>query len=442
MKNKTVLAGWGRTCPSLTTLHHIRPEDLFSSPDESTPIIARGLGRGYGDCAVSGGGATIRLMDAENLIVDGDSVTVDAGVSLDQLLKVVIPMGLFVPVTPGTRYITVGGAIAADVHGKNHHCDGTFGTHVECMEVVTPSGVVLTLRPTDELFWATVGGMGLTGVIVRATIRMIRIETSRIRETTRRFSNLDDLMAAMEKADIDSKYSVAWVDTLSGGDRLGRSVLSTGEHAQIDELPRRLRHDPLLYESHPGLDLPGIASGFRITSSVVKVFNEFWYRKTSSSREERVSEIASFFHPLDRISNWNIIYGKQGFIQYQFAIPDASAHLIGESLNLLQRRRVPAFLSVLKRFGEQNRGLLSFPLKGWTLAVDIPAGFSSLGQILDELDQLVVGAGGRVYLAKDSRLDPRLLARMYPRLDEFRAVRRSIDPSVTLQSNLSRRLGL
>lgn len=442
MISKTVVTGWGRTCPSLTSLHHVRPEDVFSDVEDFNPLIARGLGRGYGDCAVVGGGATVRLRGTENLIVDGDRVTVDAGVSLDHLLQVVVPLGLFVPVTPGTRYVTIGGAIAADVHGKNHHCDGTFGSHVECMEVVTPSGGVVMLRQTDELFWATVGGMGLTGVIARATIRMIRIETSRILERTRRFSNIDSLMSAMEEADSYSKYSVAWVDTLSGGKRIGRSVLSSGEHARLQDLPRRLRDAPLRYRCSPGIELPAVAGRFRVTPSLVRAFNEFWYRKFSSSREAHVSEIESFFHPLDRLSNWNIIYGRRGFVQYQFAVPDASAHVVGATLSLLQQRRVPAFLSVLKRFGEQNRGLLSFPLKGWTLAVDIPASFSGLGQILDQTDQLVVGAGGRVYLAKDSRLDPRLLPRMYPKFEEFRTMRRTVDPSLTLQSNLSRRLGL
>lgn len=441
MTEQAVLAGWGRTCRALTTCREVDVKALVDTLRGDERLIPRGLGRGYGDCAVAGGNLTIRLKQDQEVIFLDDRAVVSAALSLDELLKASVPRGLFVPVTPGTRYVTVGGAIAADVHGKNHHCDGTFSMHVESMNVLDSFGNHLTLSPQDDLFWMFVGGMGLTGVIVQATIRMLRIETSYVREISRRFSNLDQLMSEMEKADSHSKYSVAWVDTASAR-HLGRSVLSLGDHAQLHELPRRLQGQPLRYSPGDGVVLPQVAGRFRLTTQLVRTFNEVWYRKPSSSRKVHFSTIPSFFHPLDRVSNWNIVYGKRGFLQYQFVVPDRSAHLIGTVLSVLRHGSVPAFLSVLKRFGEQNQGLLSFPLKGWTLAIDIPAGFPNLGRTLDEIDELVVGAGGRVYLAKDSRLDPRHLVAMYPRLNEFKLTRENLGHAVKYQSNLSRRLGL
>jgi decaprenylphospho-beta-D-ribofuranose 2-oxidase len=442
LRDRVTLTGWGNTAPSLTSVVSCTSDNVSEVVCESSNLISRGLGRSYGDCAYLGGGKTVRLMPKDEIQIVDDLATIDAGVSIDELLRVCVPMGLFVPVTPGTRYVTIGGAIAADVHGKNHHRDGTFGAHVQSIELMMSSGHNVMLYPTDDLFWATVGGMGLTGVILRATVRLTKVETSYIRETSRRFLSLDKLMFEMEDVDRTSKYSVAWVDTIAKGRRLGRSVLSIGDHASLVDLPRSLRKDPLRYGSSDGISLPRQAQHFRLTKGIVRKFNDIWYRKPSSGHSCHFSEIPTFFHPLDRVSNWNIIYGRRGFIQYQFVVPDSGAHLVGRIIELLNAGQFPPYFSVLKRFGEQNPGLLSFPMRGWTLAVDIPAQVPGLGRVLDECDSLINGVGGRVYLAKDSRLHPKMFAEMYPRHGEFTALREKYDPMRKFNSNLSRRLGL
>lgn len=440
MTCQTSLAGWGNTSRSLTTFIECSGAEAKGVLRDAGKLIPRGLGRGYGDCAVLGGGTTLRLRPTSRIVISEGRAMVEGGVSLDELLTECIPLGLFLPVTPGTRFVTVGGAIAADVHGKNHHCDGTFGSHVEEIDLLTPSGDEVSLDPSDDLFWATVGGMGLTGVILRATIRLIKVETSYIRETSRRFKNLEELMLAMESADKTNKYSVAWVDTLSRGKHLGRSVLSLGDHASRSDLPRRYRREPLGYSSSPGISLPGLCHRMQIGARMAKLFNEAWYRKPSSSRRLRIVKLSSFFYPLDRIANWNIFYGRSGFVQHQFVVPDSASHVIVDAVEIMSKHKIPAYLSVLKRFGPANKGMLSFPLAGWTLATDIPATFPELSLVLDQLDEMVAASGGRVYLAKDARLNSALVRRMYPELQEFSAYRRSIDPQLMMDSNLARRL--
>jgi decaprenylphospho-beta-D-ribofuranose 2-oxidase len=338
----------------------------------------------------------------------------------------------------------VGGAIASDIHGKNHHRDGTFGAHVEEMELVLASGEtrVVTKDRDPRLFWATVGGMGLTGVITRARVKMTPIETSLMSTVSHRVRNIDDLMEAMVAADNEYRYSVAWVDTMSSKKSLGRSVLSLGEHARRDALSAKQQRDPLAYEPVQRLSAPAHVPGGLLNTLTVRAFNEAWYRKAPAKPKTALETMSGFFHPLDGVADWNRIYGPAGFVQYQFVVPDASSAMIPKVLERFADARVPAFLTVLKRFGEQNPGMLSFPSRGWTLAVDIPSGVDDLDETLDELDDAVVEAGGRVYLAKDSRMHPRHLAAMYPRLAEFRTVRRDVDPDGVFASNLSRRLGL
>lgn len=446
-----LLHGWGRTCPSTAEVSLLAPGEspkvVLSAPGPRG-IIPRGLGRSYGDAAQNGGGLVVEMPSGMTLNPETGVLTTAAGTSLDEIMRVVVPQGWFVPVTPGTRYVSVGGAIAADIHGKNHHRDGTFGMHVLSLDLLTAGGDVRTIGPhssddTDRtLFWATVGGMGLTGIIVQAQVQLIAVETSKISVDTTRTGSLEELMAEMVKADAYARYSVAWLDSVATGSAFGRGVLTTGEHAVVDQLTAREQRDPLAYDPSVLASAPPYVPGGLLNKLTVRAFNEAWFRKAPKSRKGEIQSIAAFFHPLDGVRDWNRIYGPGGFLQYQFAVPDDAGDLVGVALRELQRVGAPAFLSVLKRFGPENNGMLSFPKAGWTLALDVPARVPGLGDALDWLDAQVIEAGGRFYLAKDSRASGATIAAGYPRWGEFCEVKASVDPHGVFQSDLSRRLGL
>jgi decaprenylphospho-beta-D-ribofuranose 2-oxidase len=346
-------------------------------------------------------------------------------------------------VTPGTRYVTVGGAIASDVHGKNHHRDGTISAHVERLELATPTAR-LECGPEEEaeLFWATAGGMGLTGVITDATLRLVPIETSRMLVDTERTADLDACMARMAETDAQHRYSVAWVDSLARGRQLGRSVITVGDHAGITDLPDNLRDDPLEFSPRQLLNVPVTPPISLLNPMTVAAFNEAWYRRAPRQRTGELQRISTFFHPLDGIGNWNVLYGPRGFTQYQFVVPFGSESVVRRVLERLSSARMASFLAVLKRFGAAGKGYLSFPFTGWTFALDLPLGTAGLAVVLDELDEIVANAGGRVYLSKDGRVRPEILHAMYPRIGEWDEVRRSVDPQGVLVSDLSRRLRL
>jgi decaprenylphospho-beta-D-ribofuranose 2-oxidase len=301
----------------------------------------------------------------------------------------------------------------------------------------------LTVTPgTDpDLFWGTAGALGLTGVIGEATLRLLPIETSMIRAENVRCPDLDSVMALMIEGDAEYRYSAAWIDCLATGASLGRSILSRGDHAVVDDLPRKLRRDPLRFAPHALVSAPPWAPNGLLNRLSVAAFNEFWYRVTPAVHGP-VESISSFFHPLDGVRGWNRLYGSCGFLQYQYVVPDAAHDAVRTSIEMLSDARAASFLAVLKRFGAGNPGPLSFPAPGWTLALDIPATVPGLAELLDRLDQLVADVGGRIYLAKDSRLRPELLPVMYPGLDRFAELRARVDPAGVLQSDLQRRLGL
>ena len=335
----------------------------------------------------------------------------------------IVPTGLFLPVTPGTRNVTVGGAIAADVHGKNHHVDGSFGNHVQRLLLVDGSGMLRELTPSGrgnveeaEFFWATVGGMGLTGVIVEATFSLIPITSSLISVDTTRYRDMESLMAAMVEADAKYRYSVAWLDSL---DPKGRGVLTCGDHAPAEALPKSQQADPLHYDPKALASAPPFLPGGLLNKFTVRAFNEAWYRKAPKHRAGELLAIAPFFHPLDGVQDWNRIYGPAGFLQYQFAVPNEAAHLVPRALEVLRQVGAPSFLTVLKRFGHSNPAPLSFPIPGWTLAADVPAAVPRLLGVLDQLDEEVAAAGGRIYLAKDSRQSTNAFLQGYSHLPEF-----------------------
>ena len=407
-------------------------------------MIARGLGRSYGDAAQRSGGLVLdvtRLDWIGEIDASTGTIEVGAGASLHALMIRTLPRGWFVAVTPGTRYVTVGGAIAADVHGKNHHRDGSFARHVLDMTVVTPRGTHIVSPERDaELFWTTAGGMGLTGVVVRATLQLIPVETSWMRVDTHRFSSLDALMREMEEGDDAYRYSVAWLDCMSrGGER--RALLTRGDHASWETLPQRLRRRSHQVPADPKFKVPLVAPSRLANRVSVRALNEAWFRASPMARDA-LRPLPSFFHPLDGVAQWNLLYGPRGFVQYQFAVPPERGDVVERAVESIAASGVPSFLAVLKRFGPGTPGPLSFSQEGWTLALDFPLGPPRLPALLDQLDEEVAKAEGRVYLAKDARLRPELLSAMYPRLAEVDAVRRRVDPDSVLSSDLSLRLGL
>ncbi|MEJ7657069.1 MAG: hypothetical protein WKF33_08575, partial [Thermoleophilaceae bacterium] len=310
--------------------------------------------------------------------------------------------------------------------------------------LVRAGGERLTVTPggTSDVFAATAGGMGLTGVVVEATLQLLGVETERVRVDTERARNLDDVMARMERGDEGYRYSVAWIDCLARGRALGRSVLMRGDHASREELSSGGRSAAAGGFSPPRVlsAPPGLPSGL-LSTLALRAFNEAYFRRSPRHEHGRLEALHSYFHPLDIVGDWNRLYGPRGLLQYQLVVPFGAESTLREVVERLAAARAPAFLAVLKRFGG-GRGMLSFPIPGWTLTMDLPAGRRELAPLLDDLDELVVGAGGRLYLAKDSRLRPELLEAMYPELGRWREVQARLDPQGALRSDLGRRLGL
>lgn len=447
---RELLAGWGRAPVSGATV--VRPESLSELEDlvrlarDPLPMVARGLGRSYGDAAQCAGGQVVdctglnRVLDLD---IAGARVRAEAGVSIDELLRLLVPKGLFPSVTPGTRFVTLGGAIASDIHGKNHHLDGTISRHVDYLRIATPKGVIeCGPERRSDVFSATCGGMGLTGVILEADLRLLAIETSTMRVDTERTGDMDACMTRLSDDQDAYRYSVAWVDGLAGGRHLGRSVLTRANHAVLSDLPARAQHDPLRLDLSRSMRVPVAPPTSLLTTGTVAAFNEMWYRRAPRHRTGELVPLSRFFYPLDGIGRWNLLYGPRGFTQYQFVVPLGAEATVRSVLERLSKARAASFLAVLKRFGPEGSGHLSFPMEGWTLALDVPLGSQGLAALFDGLDELVASAGGRVYLAKDGRVKPETLASMYPRLANWLEIRNSLDPEGVFSSDLARRLGL
>jgi FAD/FMN-containing dehydrogenase len=440
------LSGWGRY--PVESCHVFRPEKrsevaatLASGLQPS--YIPRGLGRSYGDAALNENAGVIWPV-LLNRFLSFDSASgvleCEGGVSLAEIIQYFLPRGWFLPVTPGTKYVTVGGAIAADIHGKNHHQDGSFSNFVLDFRLLAPTGEVLLCSPAahPEIFRATVGGMGLTGVVLSARLRLRRVDSAYVLVDFYKAPSLEDALTTMEASDERYDYSVAWIDALATGTTMGRSVLMRGNHAAAAELPARVRH-ALAAPTAPRWNLFFDFPSGTLNRLTVKAFNTAYYAVHHTAPRQLVS-FEKFFYPLDAINQWNRMYGKRGFVQYQIALPQASGRAgLCTILDRLARSGRASFLAVLKRFGDAGPGLLSFPLRGYTLALDIPVA-RGLIPFLHELDRMTLDHGGRIYLAKDAVLRAEDFAAMYPKLESFRAIQRKLDQKRLISSSLARRL--
>jgi decaprenylphospho-beta-D-ribofuranose 2-oxidase len=444
-----LLSGWGNYAHEACRVY--RPEKLRDAARIVTSaremsLITRGLGRSYGDASVNGAGGVVNLRKLNRLLSFDDETGIlqcEGGVPYAEIIDFALPRNFFPAVTPGTRFVTIGGAIAADVHGKNHHQDGSFASCLIDFRLLTASGEVLTCSRAQNphVFWATLGGMGLTGVVLDASFRLRPVTSAYVTVDYQRSANLDESLSAFADGDHRYTYSVAWIDCLARGAALGRSVLMRGRHTECAELPAELAKSPLSASPERRRSVPCYLPGGLLNSWSVKAFNALFYHRHRDRRA--IVAYAPFFYPLDSVLNWNRIYGRRGFVQYQAAFPPAtSRRALVRLLETISAARQASFLAVLKSFGPGNQGLLSFPLEGHTLALDLPNTGTELIALLQRLDSIVLAHGGRVYLAKDPRLGRAAFDEMYPGADEFRHLVAVLDPQGRFNSSLARRLGL
>ena len=438
-----LLTNWGNhPRVSATLLGYESDEQARDLVSRRAPLIPRGLGRCYGDSSLA---PTVlsTLGRARIIEVDADlgSCTCDAGLSLGRLLGEIIPLGWFLPVVPGTREVTIGGAIASDIHGKNHHAAGAFSRYVDWMDLLLPDGGIRRITPESDtdLFHATAGGMGLTGIILRARVRLVPVSTAFIRKETVVAPDLDAAMALLKESE-SWTYSVAWIDCQARGRRMGRSLIFRGEHADPGDLPGDTP-EPLALPRGRALTIPFNLPSLTLNPLSVRAFNEVYFRRNAASAGGSIEGLSRFFFPLDAVDNWNRIYGRRGFYQYQAVLPMGESEKgVAEMLKRISASGLGSFLGVIKRMGHGG-GMLSFPLRGFTLALDFPAGRRTLA-LFDELDALVLRHGGRLYLTKDARMSRTMLDEGYPEADRFRELRRQLNADGVFASLQSRRLGL
>ncbi|MEB3359815.1 MAG: FAD-binding oxidoreductase [Synechococcales bacterium] len=440
------ITGWGRY-PVVTSALQ-RPEKVATlehlCQQDDPSLLARGAGRSYGDAALNGSGQTI-LTERLNRMLAFDAQTgrlrCEAGVSLKEILDVFVPRGWFPWVTPGTKFVTVGGAIAFDVHGKNHHQDGSFCRHVHRFNLILASGETVTCSRDEnaDLFWATVGGLGLTGIITDVELSLQPIETAYINGHNIKARNLDEAIALFDQYEPLYQYSVAWIDCLASGASLGRSILMLGNHAKVDDLNPNQRPYPLSLKPKQRFRVPFDPPAGLLNRYTMGAFNTLYYGRQFSREVRAIADYDSFFYPLDFIWDWNRLYGKRGFVQYQCVFPPETSRIgLIEVLEQCSQKGWGSFLAVLKRFGPQE-GILSFPMPGFTLTLDMPVK-PGLFEFLELLDQLVIRRGGRVYLAKDARLSPESFRAMYPNYGDWLAIKSRIDPTNQFKSTMSDRL--
>ena len=435
-------SGWGRTSTTNSACYEVSELARTASKLPGASGLPIGLGRSYGDTGINSEGVYWSTDFEKDLKIDvAERVAhCGAGVTIGELERAAGALGLFPPVVPGTEFVTIGGAIASDIHGKSHVSYGSIGNHISEVLLLDSFGRTITLSPdgdSSDKFWATVGGLGLTGIIVSATLRLIPIETSYVTVIEKRVHSLKEMLKILAELDEKYLYTVAWIGLSK---KYGcRGIVSAANHSKIGELSARQKKRHLSFGRPLKIRLPDLFPSFIINSLTTKIFNTFWFRKPLKSG---VHPLRSFLHPLDSIGNWNYIYGKNGFVQYQVQIPFRYEQYLFELIDELNNLGVPSFLGVLKKFGGSTKSFLSFPAPGWTLALDFPTGNKMLLEKLSHFDEKLSKLGGRVYLSKDSRLARECFQEMYPDYPKWLAIKRELDPTHYWQSDQARRLGL
>lgn len=444
LHKKEKLSGWGNYPVSESYTVAVRDSADVMSTLQAGTLVPRGLGRSYADQAVNDNryvGDCTKL----NRMLAWDGATgileCEAGVSLEEIITTFVPRGWLPMICPGTKFVTIGGAIANDIHGKAHHIDGSFVNCVISFKILLADGRVVTASRTEyaDLFWANFGGLGLLGVILTAQIQLRKIETTYFKQKSVVIKGLDHMLEALEQYDHEYNYSVAWIDALAKGDKMGSGVLTLGNAAKLADLPAKLSVDPLKLHKTSKLTVPFFLPSFTLNNFTVKVLNRVIAFVQNSPKE--FIHYEKFFFPLDAINHWNRGYGKRGFIQYQFVIPEADGRKnLAEILDMIAASGCTPFLNVFKRMGD-GQGILSFPFKGYTLAIDFPV-TKQLFDFTPKLDAKVLAAGGRLYLGKDALLHEEMFKAMYPQYEAWLAVKVKYDPEGKFDSNIGRRLGL
>ena len=398
-------------------------------------VLPRGMGRSYGDSANS---STVIQSTYLDHFIEFDETTgilaCEAGVSIREILQLIVPKGWFVPVTPGSSFVTIGGAIASDVHGKNHHLSGTFSEHLLSFDLMLGSGEVISVTKDNypDLFRATCGGMGLTGIILSASFQLKPIQSSQIIQSTIKTNSLEEVCEQFEENHA-STYSVAWIDCLAKGKQLGRSLLMLGEHSQGGTLELGKKKSQNL-----PIDMPQSL----LNHYSIKAFNALYFNRVFSKTKTETISFEPYFYPLDAIGNWNRLYGKAGFVQYQFVLPKAVGMKgLRQILEVIVKSGKGSFLAVLKAFGRANENYLSFPIEGYTLALDFKMSEGTV-QLIKQLDSMVVEMGGRIYLTKDALMTEASFKRTYSQWEQFEEVRAKYGAIGKFASSQSKRLGL
>ena len=441
---KQKLAGWGNYPVAESFALNPRDEADARGDLKKGTLIARGLGRSYGDQAVNAD-KYVAICTKLNHFLGFDEkegiLECEAGVSLEEIISVFGPRGWLPMICPGTKFVTIGGAIANDIHGKAHHIDGSFVNCILSFTILLADGSIVeaSRNENSDLFWANFGGLGLLGVILKARLKLRKIETTYFKQKSMVIKNLDHMLEALDQYDHEYNYSVAWIDALAKGSKLGSGVLTLGNAAKLSELPEKLKAEPLKLHKTGKLAVPFFMPSFVLNGLTVRMLNRVIAFVQNSPKE--FVHYEKFFFPLDAINNWNRGYGKRGFIQYQFVIPeDNGKKNLTEILEMIAGSGCTPFLNVFKRMGE-GQGILSFPFKGYTLAIDFPV-TKELLTFTPKLDAKVLSAGGRLYLGKDALLQESTFKAMYPQHQQWMAIKRKYDPANHFSSNISRRLGL
>ncbi len=438
---KKRITNWGNYPEIESNLLSFRDESkLRSIVSNEDSFIPRGNGRSYGDASLAP--TTILTLHFDKILAfdkEEGIMECESGITLDQILKVIVPQGWFLPVSPGTKFITLGGAAASNIHGKNHHAEGGFSKHIVDMEVLLESGqqVRCSPVPNPDLFEATCGGMGLTGMITRLKFRLKKIETSYITQKQIKAENLAEILELFDKYH-DYTYSVAWIDCMKKGKNFGRSILILGEHARVEELDAGQQKEPLLIPGKKPVVFPFNLPSFVLNKFTIRAFNFVYYAKNLKKEINNIVHYEPFFYPLDTILHWNRGYGKKGLVQYQFVVPLHRKDGLIEILNRISEKGMGSFLAVLKKFGN-HQSLISFPIEGYTLALDFPVR-KGVFEFLDELDQLVLQYEGRIYLTKDARMKADVFWKTYPHADRFQEIVKQYNPGFRFRSLLSDRL--